>query len=190
MDRHIVDEITRIAHSLFTKNFFSVYHGSISARTGSETFIINTREAILDTPNEEAFVKVDAQKRDYRWKLASEDVHIHERIYETIPSAKYISYTLPPYAVAYGLKHAKVTPADYYGKRYLGTIPVYDPKHFENWTERAPFEIARFFQEHEAHLLLIRGFGLFAYDRDITEMAKKISILENSCRLLVLSANL
>ena len=59
-----------------------------------------------------------------------------------------------------------------------------------DWLERAPYEIPLFFQKNDTHLLLIKGFGLISYDRDLTEMAKKISILENSCRLLALSANL
>ena len=97
---------------------------------------------------------------------------------------------MPPYATAYSLKHGKVSPQDYYGKKVLGDLIVYDPKNIEDWLERAPYEIHQFFQKHDTHLLLIKGFGVISYDRDLTEMAKKISILENSCRLLALSANL
>jgi len=154
------------------------------------SFIINTRDAILDEIAEDSLVKIDCQKRDYRWKIATSDVHIHEHIYESIPNAKYISYTMPPYATAFSLKHGKVLPADFYGKTVLKEVIVYDPKSFDDWLDRAPYEISRFFQEHDTHLLLIKGFGLISYDRDITEMAKKISILENSCRLLALSASL
>ena len=189
-DKHLVDDIKHISLSLFHKNFFSVFHGSISARVSSYGFLINAKDVILDEITEESLVRLDCQKRDYRWSLANEDVHIHEHIYKTIPNAKYISYTMPPYATAYSLKHIKVSPADFYGKKILGEITVYDPKNIDDWLERAPFEIARFFQTHETHLLLIKGFGLISYDRDITNMAKKISILENSCKLLALSAHL
>lgn len=190
MDKHLIDDIQRISHSLFEKNFFGVYHGSISARVASNSFIINSKETILNEVTEESLVKLDCQKRDYRWSLANSDVHIHEHIYESIPNAKYVSYTMPPYATAFSLKHGKVSPQDYYGKQILGEVVVYDPKQFNNWIERAPYEIAQFFQKQDTHLLLIKGFGLIAYDRDITEMAKKIAILENSCRLLALSATL
>jgi L-fuculose-phosphate aldolase len=97
---------------------------------------------------------------------------------------------MPPYATAFSLKHGKVSPQDYYGQKVLGEVIVYDPKNIDDWIERAPYEIPRFFQKHDTHLLLIKGFGVICYDRDITEMAKKVSILENSCRLLALSANL
>ena len=188
MDKHIVDEIARVSHSLFEKNFFGVYHGSISARINTGAFVINTKEAILDNLNEDTLVRLDCAKRDYRWKKASSDVHIHEHLYETLPNAKYISYTMPPYAVSYSLKHGKVQPQDFYGQQILGSIVIYDPKNFDDWMERAPYEIARFFNMHNSHLLLIKGFGVVSYDRDITEMAKKISVLENSCRLLTISS--
>ncbi len=190
VDKHLIEDIKHVSLSLFNKNFFSVYHGSISARVSASGFIINSKDTILDEITEESLVKLDCQKRDYRWSMANLDVHIHENIYEHIPSAKYISYTMPPYATAYSLKHGKVSPQDYYGKKILGEIIVYDPKNMDDWLERAPYEIPSFFQKHDSHLLLIKGFGLISYDRDITEMAKKISILENSCRLLALSANL
>jgi L-fuculose-phosphate aldolase len=190
MDRHLIEDIQHISHSLFEKNFFGVYHGSISARITVNGFIINSKDTILNEVTEESLVRLDCQKRDYRWSMANSDVHIHEHIYESIPNAKYVCYTMPPYATAYSLKHGKVLPQDYYGKRLLGEVIIYDPKSFEDWIERAPYEISRFFQKHDTHLLLIKGFGLFSYDRDITEMAKKIAVLENSCRLLALSANL
>jgi L-fuculose-phosphate aldolase len=190
MDKHLIDDIKHISLSLFNKNFFSVYHGSISARISVNEFIINSKDTILDEVSESSLIRLDCQKRDYRWKLANSDVHIHEHIYETIPNAKYISYTMPPYATAYSLKHGKVLPADFYGKKVLGEVVIYDPKNISDWLERAPYEIPLFFQKNDTHLLLIKGFGLISYDRDLTEMAKKISILENSCRLLALSANL
>lgn len=190
MDKHLIEDIAHISHSLFTKNFFSVYHGSISARVNGSEFIINSKDAILDEVTPDSLVHLDFQKRDYRWNRSTPDVHIHEHIYKEIPSAKYVCYTMPPYATAYSLKHTRVSPADYFGQKVLGEVIIYDPKNIDDWLERAPYEIPQFFQKHDTHLLLIKGFGLISYDRDITEMVKKISILENSCRLLALSANL
>jgi L-fuculose-phosphate aldolase len=190
LDKHLIEDIQHISLSLFNKNFFSVYHGSISARVSNSGFIINSKDTILDEVTEESLVRLDCKKRDYRWSMANDDVHIHEHIYETIPNAKYVCYTMPPYATAYSLKHGKVSPQDYFGKKILGEVIVYDPKNIDDWLERAPFEIPQFFQKHDTHLLLIKGFGLISYDRDITDMAKKISILENSCRLLALSATI
>jgi L-fuculose-phosphate aldolase len=190
MDKHLLEEIKHVSYSMFTKNFFGVYHGSISARVGASGFMINKKDTILDDITPQSLVKLDCHQRDYRWSEASQDVYIHERIYETIANAKYISFTMPPYAVAYSLKHGTVFPQDYHGKKQLGKVIVYNPQSFDDWLQRAPYEIPQFFQKHDSHLLLIKGFGLISYDRDLTEMAKKVSILENSCRLLALSANI
>ena len=190
MDKHLIEEIKHVSLSMFTKNFFGIFHGSISARISTNQFVINRKGTILDEVTEEALVRLDYNQRDYRWSEASEDVYIHEHIYEAIPNAKYISFTMPPYATAYSLKHGKVSPQDYHGKKVLGDILVYDPKNIDDWMERAQYEIPQFFQKHESHLMLIKGYGVIRYDRDITEMAKKVSVLENSCRLLALSANL
>ncbi len=190
MDKHLIEEIKHVSLSMFNKNFFGVYHGSISARISPTQFLINRKDTILDEVTEDSLVRLDYNQRDYRWTAASNDVYIHEQIYEAIPNAKYISFTMPPFATAFSLKHGKVSPQDYHGKKVLGDIEIYDPKKIDDWMERAQYEIPKFFQKHETHLLLIKGFGVISYDRDIIEMAKKVSVLENSCRLLALSANM
>ncbi len=186
--QHLIEDIKHISLSMFNKNFFGVYHGSISAKVSTHSFLINKKNTILDEVTEDSLIRLDCNKKDYRWNSASSDAEIHEHLYQTISSAKYISYTMPPYATAFSLRHGKVLPRDYFGKVLLGEVLVYDPRNFDDWHERAPYEIAQFFQKNDTHLLLIKGFGLISYDRDIIEMAKKVSILENSCRLLALSS--
>jgi len=189
MDRHLLKELKLISHSMFSKNYFGVFHGSISAKVSINAFIINRKETILDTVNEEQFIKLTCEsKQDYRWKDASIDAHIHQSIYANIANAKYISYTMPPYTTAYSLDHSLVVPQDYYGQTILKEIPVYDPKNFNDWEERAPQEISDFFKKNRTHLLLIKGFGLISYDRDLSEMVKKVSILENSCKLMTINS--
>ncbi len=190
MGKHLIEEIKHVSLSMFNKNFFGVYNGSISARVSTNSFIINKKDTILDEVTEESLIRLDCHTKDYRWNSASSDVEIHEHIYQMITSAKYISISMPPYATAFSLKHGKVLPQDFYGKKILGEILIYDPRSFDDWQDRAPYEIPRFFLKNDTHLLLIKGFGLVSYDRDIIEMAKKVSILENSCRLIALSSSL
>jgi len=187
MDAYLLNELKHISHSMFSKNYFGVFHGSISAKVAINAFVINKKEVILDEVNEDGFIELTCNtKKDYRWKEASVDAQIHEKIYRTLPHAKYISYTMPPYATASSLNHEVIVPKDYYGVKVLKNIFVYDPKGFNDWEERAPDEISNFFQNNNSHLLLIKGFGLISYDRDLTEMVKKVAILENSCRLLTI----
>jgi len=189
MDKHLINDIKHIAHSMFQKNYFGVFHGSISARTSIHSFIINKKETILDDVQESCFIELNCLKsKDYRWNEASDDVIIHERIYRALPHAKYISYTMPPYATAYSLHNKKLIPQDYYGHQILKSITIYDPQDFNDWHKRAGEEITAFFENSNKHLLLIKGFGVISYDRDLTEMVKKVAILENSCRLLTIGA--
>ena len=188
MDAHLLKELQHISHSMFSKNYFGVFHGSISAKVDLSAFMINRKEVILDEVTDNGFIRLTCNTRkDYRWKEASSDSEIHLEIYKTLPSAKYISYTMPPYATAYSFDHSLVIPKDYYGYTILKEVHVYDPQNFDDWEERAPYEIAQYFQQNKNHLLLIRGFGLISYDRDLTEMVKKVAILENSCRLLTIN---
>jgi L-fuculose-phosphate aldolase len=34
--------------------------------------------------------------------------------------------------------------------------------------------------------MVIRGYGVYAFNRDVHEMAKQLAILEKSCRILML----
>ena len=189
MDTHLLNELKHISNSMFNKNYFGVFHGSISAKVTINSFIINKKDSILDEVNEDDFLELKCNKeKDYRWKDASVDVDIHQAIYSNLLNAKYISYTMPPYATAYSLNHDIVIAKDYYGATLLDTVHIYDPKDFKDWEGRAADEISHYLKNNSTHLLLIKGFGLISYDRDLTEMVKKVAILENSCRLLIINS--
>jgi L-fuculose-phosphate aldolase len=40
---HLKDKLSALALSMFRKDLFGIYHGSISAKTESNRFIINTK---------------------------------------------------------------------------------------------------------------------------------------------------
>jgi len=188
MDARLLKELQQISHSMFAKNYFGVFHGSLSAKIDLNAFIINRKDIILDEVGENAFIQLSTNtKKDYRWKEASPDTDIHLEIYNSLPNAKYISYTMPPYATAYSFEHSTILPQDFYGYEALKEITIYDPGDFRDWSKRAPYEIANYFKNHNSHLLLIKGFGLFSYNRDLLDMVKDVAILENSCRLLTIN---
>jgi len=187
-DRHLIEEIRNVSLAMFRKNFFGVYHGSISARINEGMFLINTKEAIFDEITEYSLIRLECGHYDYRWNSASIDARIHEAIYRHVPHAKYVAYTMPPYVTAFLSANEVFVPQDYFGDKRIGRVPVYDPGLFSDWYDRAPHEIAHHFVEQSGHLMLIRGYGVYAYDRDLNALAKRIAILENSARLLMLSA--
>lgn len=186
MDKqNIKRQLASFALSMFRKDFFGIYHGSLSAKLDINLFAINTRNAIFDSIGESNLIELFYNK-DYRWKEASIDALIHHGIYRQISDAKYITFTMPPFTTAFSLNHSIIIPKDYFGFKEFGQITIYDPKKFDDWYERAATEIPKYFQNHNTSIMVIRGYGVYAYSRDIHAMAKQLSILERSCRILML----
>lgn len=182
---HLKNKLSTLALSMFRKDFFGIFHGSISAKTESNKFIINSKEAIFDAINDSNLIELDF-KKDYRWNQASIDANIHQNIYSQMSDAKFICFSMPPFTTAYSLDHNIITPRDYFGYKEIGSIEIVDPKNFDDWYERASSEIAYYFQSHKTDIMVIRGYGIYTFNRDLHEMAKKIAIIEKSCRLLLL----
>jgi L-fuculose-phosphate aldolase len=185
---HLKTQLSTLSLSLFRKDFFGIYHGSISAKTETSRFIINTKEAVFDAIDEQSLIELYF-KKDYRWNQASIDAKIHQNIYENISEAKFICFTMPQFTTAYSINHNIITPHDYFGYQEIGSIEIYDPKQFEDWYDRAQSEITKYFQTKKTNIIVIRGYGVYAYSRDLHEMAKLLAILEKSCRLLMLSSD-
>jgi L-fuculose-phosphate aldolase len=186
--QNLKKKLSTLALSMFRKDFFGIYHGSISAKTESNRFIINTKEAIFDALDDTSLIQLYF-KKDYRWNQASLDARIHFSIYSQISEAKYICFSMPQFTTAYSLEHNIITPKDYFGYQELGSIDIVDPKQFEDWYDRADSEIAYYFQTKKTNIMVIRGYGIYSYNRDLNEMAKKLAILEKSCRLLLMLEN-
>ncbi len=183
--QNLKTKLATLALSMFRKDFFGIYHGSISAKSESNRFIINTKEAVFDAIDDSNLIELYF-KRDYRWNQASIDSRIHFSIYSQISEAKFICFSMPPFTTAYSLKHNIISPRDYFGHKEVGSIEIFDPKQFDDWYDRAESEIAYYFQTNKTNIMVIRGYGVYTYNRDLHEMAKQLAVLEKSCRLLML----
>jgi L-fuculose-phosphate aldolase len=182
--KNINSLLSDISLALFRKNFFGVYHGSISAKLDQDTFLINKKDAIFDEIDDDSLCKLKMNSSDYGWDEASIESNVHNTIYNLIHEAKFIACGMPPYTTAYTLNHDVIEFDDYFGKQVLGTIKVYDPGDFKTWYGRNSLEITKYLKETNNQIMVIRGIGVYVYDRDINELIKKVSILENSCRIL------
>lgn len=185
---HLKNQLSTLSLSMFRKDFFGIYHGSISAKTESNRFLINTKEAVFDAINEDSLIEL-YYKKDYRWNQASIDSNIHFNIYSHISEAKFISFTMPPFTTAYSIDHNIIIPKDYFGYKEIGSLEIVNPKQFDNWYDRAQSEIFHYFQTKQTNIMVIKGYGVYAYNRDLHEMAKQLAILEKSCRLLMLEGS-
>lgn len=186
LEQHLINELKAVSLSMFRKNFLGIFHGSISAKIEGNIFVINKANSIFDELNDNDFVELYA-KKDYRWSSASQDSDIHLHIYNNISEAKYICYTMPPFTTSYSLSHDKMDPKDYFGSTLIGEKEIYDPNKFETWYHRAPLEITEYLKQKDTDIMIIRGYGVYAYSRDLTDLVKRIAILENSAKLLYYS---
>ncbi len=186
MQNILSNQIKKVALSMFRKNFFGIFHGSISAKIKENQFLINKKDAIFDELEDDDLIALYF-KEDYRYKDASIDAKIHKQIYKNISQAKYVCYAMPPFTTSYSLVHQKIIPKDYFGHKIIDEIEIYDPKKFSDWYERAEYEIYQYFKKNDTNIMVIKGYGVYTYDRDIHQIAKNIAILENSCKLLVTS---
>jgi len=186
VQKYLLENLKCISLSMFRKDFIGIFHGSLSAKIEQNKFFINKKDTIFDDVKDDDFLELNT-KKDYRWKEASLDAEIHLQIYQRIDEAKYICYAMPPFATAYSLSYDKIIPQDYFGSMKFGSIDVYDPKQFEDWYERSHIEIYRYLREKKTNIMVIKGYGIYAYDRDMLQLAKTIALLENSCKLLYYS---
>ncbi len=183
VQKSLVDELKSVSLSMFRKDFIGIFHGSISAKIENNRFIINRANSIFDELRDEDFVELYT-KVDYRWNQASRDAAIHKNIYENISEAKYICYAMPPFITSYALKHDRFKPKDYFGSTILGEMDIYDPKSFGSWYKRAHIEIYSHLKKIDKDIIIVRGYGLYTYSRDLIDLVKKIAIIENSAKLL------
>ena len=187
---HIIDQIAKISLSMFRAGFFGIFHGSISARMSQDKFVINRRDAILDGIEKSSLILLDTNY-DYRYNDASMDAYIHAEIYESFSEAKFVAFAAPPAVVAFSLKNATLTPNDYFGFMGLAqTVPIFDPKDYETWEERANIDIVRLLKQSQQEFVIIRGYGIYAFGRDLTYVAKLIALIEYSCHIITLSQRL
>jgi len=185
---HLKNQLSKLSLSMFRKDFFGIYHGSISAKTESNRFIINTKEAIFDAIDNDNLIELYF-KKDYRWNQASIDANIHYLIYSQISDAKFVCFSMPPFTTAYSLEHNIISPKDYFGHQEIGSIEIFDPREFDDWYDRAESEISYHFQTQKTNMIVIRGYGVYSFNRDLHEMAKQLAILEKSCRILMLDSS-
>ncbi len=187
--QRVKKQLSSLALSMFRKDFFGIYHGSISAKLESNLFVINTRDSIFDSLDDTSMIELYYNK-DYRWNEASIDADIHMNIYKQITDAKFITFSMPPFTTAFSLNHDIIAPKDYFGSQELGTIEVHDPKYFEDWYDRAATEIAHYFISRKTNIMIIKGYGVYTYNRDLPMLAKRLAVLEKSCRMLMLDSSM
>ena len=175
------DEYLLIASELFRKNFIHIGLGSISLKLKADKMIINKK---LKHISESDFIKtLHILKEDMSWEEATEDIKVHSKIYEQIPSAKAIVHIFPQNVITYSLKRDNaLKPVDYLGKKYLGKVKIIEINS-KQWDENEEFLIAK--ELKKTDILIIKGHSVYIKGRDLRELLKKAVVLDNSASVLL-----
>jgi len=176
----IKKDYERILETLTKKGMFHIYQTSFSIRTENDKFVINKNDALF--LEAEMFTEIH-YKEDLSWQTASADANIHSFIYQKISTAKCIAHIFPINLVTYSLYHRQFKPLDFYGESIIGNKKIYEVNDEKHFTE----EVENIVQKNilKDNIIIIKGYGAYIYDRDLKELTKKASILENSSKILL-----
>lgn len=166
-------------------SLISTFCGSVAMRFDNSSFFVNKQNIFFTKPNDDDFILLEG-KKDYRWKEACLHAPIYQNLFKNIPGAKVACLCMPAFLSAYGLEYASFEPKDILGHEF-GNIFIYDTKDPDDWLERAPSEITRYFITSSSNIMLLKGVGVCAYERTFEELARKLIILENSAKLLTIA---
>jgi len=182
----LLDEYLLVAKELFDKNLINIGLGSISMKLKADKMIINKKNKHV---SEDDFIKtLHILREDMAWEEATEDVKIHSKIYEQVPSAKAIVHIFPKNVISYTLKHHKVfKPLDFLAQENIGNINIIEINSIQEWHENKEFIIAKELKHKD--IVIIKGHSAYVKGRDLREILKKSFILENSAYMLLNSSN-
>jgi len=181
--KYLKEKLEKVACSLYDKDLLGIHLGSISFRSESAKFVINKREAFFNQLDSDSMIELHFQT-DYRYNQASKDATIHQQIYHNFLDAKFVLFVSSAAIITYTLKHDILYPKDFFAKSEFGILEIYDIGDTKSWKQRKNGEIMNYFKEQDKKIMLIRGYGVYIYGRDIYEMVRKIEILERSCKVL------
>jgi L-fuculose-phosphate aldolase len=181
----IKKDYEKILKTLIQKGMFHIYQTSFSIRTQNDKFLINKNDALF--LEEDIFTEIH-YKKDLSWQEASNDANIHSFIYQKISTAKCIAHIFPINLVTYSLYHRQFKALDFYGENIIGKKKIHEITDTNHFIE----EVENIVQKNiiNDEIVIIKGYGAYIYDRDLKELAKKASILENSAKILLKIKNI
>lgn len=189
IDNYFVDILKTSAKVLYDRGFIGLYHGAISARNTQQNFIINSKNAFLNSLTKESLIELDFNPSRV-WENASHEANIHAKIYNKMPSAKFVSSIFATSIITASLVFDEIEPMDYFGQKLYKTIPIYNPKSFTDWSKRAPHELSEYFKTSKEQIAIIKGVGLYCVNRDLDNMIRNIAVINKTCEVLLACENI
>jgi L-fuculose-phosphate aldolase len=172
----IGEEFSRIGRRLFTAGLLSANFGNMSVRSGDGFYSTRTG-SFLDVPEEPVYVPLAGPVPEH----ASSEYRVHREIYK-ITAHQAVVHAHPPHAIALSFSTATITPMDSEGVMFCPSMPVIEGK---PGSEELAENVARGLLS--SCVAVARGHGTFAGGKNLDEAYIRTSLIEHSCRILILT---
>lgn len=189
IEEHFLNLLKKSSKVLYDRGFIGLYHGAISARNTQQSFIINSKSAFLNSLTRDSLIELDFHPSKV-WENASHEANTHAKIYNKIPSVKFVSSIFATSIITASLVFDEIVPIDYFGHKLYKTIPIYDPKSFSDWSDRAPHELSEYFKKSKEQIIVVKGVGLYCANRDLDNMIRNIAVINKACEVLLSCENI
>lgn len=177
----MLEKFQFIGKKLFEEKLVTSHGGNMSFRLGDK-IIITKKDVMLSELKAEDLIEISMDGEiDAN---ASLDAPIHRAIYANT-SAQAIVHAHPAYAVAAAMNDEKILPQDLDGKSLLKSIPVIRVRDQNSTEEIIKFLIPAIKSGYPG--CLVRGHGSYTIGSSLEEAYKLASILEFSCKIVLLS---
>ncbi|HTY12724.1 MAG TPA: class II aldolase/adducin family protein [Candidatus Omnitrophota bacterium] len=178
----MIEKFQLVGDLLHDEGLVRADSGSLSVREGDK-IVITRKGAILWMLKDEDLMTVgmDPSEADAG---ASIELATHRAVYKG-SGVQAIVAAIPPYAVALSMNEEKIMPQDAEGKYFVKSIPVVKVREAINSSEVARMLPPIFGGGY--HGAVIRGYGSFCGGTDLMEAYKITSLLENSCKMIMIA---
>lgn len=172
----IMEEFQNVGKRLIGEGLVGANFGNMSVRE-KDGFTITRTGSFLDSPGETVFLPIEGDAP----LNASSEYRVHREVYRITPHQAVV-HAHPPHAVALSLTRDRIIPLDSEGEMFSPVIPVVTGA--PGSMEMAQ-NVASALCGHRA--AIVRGHGTFAGGKTLEEAFIITSIVEHSCRVLILS---
>lgn len=173
---NLQDEFQRIGKRLRDEGLVGANFGNMSVRKDAG-FCITRAGAFLDSPGDLVYVPMENDASGE----ASTEYRLHREVYRTT-FHNAVVHAHPPYAVAASLDHDCIIPVDSEGEMFCSRIPVVTGPPGSMEMARNVATVLK-----DKKVVIVRGHGTFCGARSLEEGYILTSVVEHSCRILLLS---
>ena len=175
----VLKEFREVARLISTEGLTYGYTGNLSRLWGEKLFITRRGSNLINLKDED-IIAIPFWGGSILEERASSERDVHRRILKET-GKKAVVHLHAIYAIKLSFLTEKIVPIDSEGKIALGEVPVISVERTS-----ASEELAQKLSEtlKDISVAVVKSHGVFAVGDSLVEAYEKVSLLENSCKIL------